>query len=36
MQTAEVTFQCTVDQYASSLTFISNGQLLAAGNGIFE
>ena len=35
-QTAEVTFQCTVDQYANGLTFISNGQLLAAGNGIFE
>ena len=34
-QTAEVTFQCTVDQYANGLTFISNGQLLAAGAGIF-
>ena len=34
-QTAEVTYECSVDQYANGLTFISNGQLLAAGAGIF-
>ena len=34
-QTAEVFWLCTTEQYANGLTFISNGQLLGAGAGIF-
>lgn len=34
-QTAEVFYICSMDQYANGLAFISDGRLLAAGDGIF-